>query len=527
MSIIDEISRSLDRDLVEQDFAAVLHKTSYLLRQQKPDFRLVIFRAVALNALGRRQDALKLMLEFVRLEFNRDVLISLSQTILGQGAPYGEVLFLRDVFNLYESEVRSDLMLLRFRAEAEYHLGNRTKALAEMHQLPPGTVPDHYFQSEQQNSLLSKLVESVHVGDSAFVRENFERVHQSVTAGSVDDYNLVAIVGRLERLPSVRAQLKRSLSYEISGAKIDPSRHLVIETMLYAGEEHILDLHLNSMPFVDHFIIVQGNRSFTGKSKDIYRIIDNPRFYRFKDKITTITLNFMEFDDPLLKFAWFVEALHRNAAHATVLAGRDGDVHIISDVDEVIRQEALEKYRAACSSIAAVCLREHKFFLNFQYFGVGDSIQTTLPTLTTICAGSTHASADPQTIRNFIARDPARRSSRIIDGGWHFSSVVGANELMAKYRNYSHVENTAKNNDAFFFADFVNDLKTGSYRNRDADYYSTRGLSINGYAAMPIIAGMYPDILAREVGRFDEFVMKSAGVEEISAMMQVMNRRSG
>ena len=72
---------------------------------------------------------------------------------------------------------------------------------------------------------------------------------------------------------------------------------MLYDIFTFNGEREILKLHLNIMDdYVDKFIIVEANKTFTGKSKPLYFFRDQRYFKPWWKKIEYYVVN--NWDDP-------------------------------------------------------------------------------------------------------------------------------------------------------------------------------------------------------------------------------------
>lgn len=126
-----------------------------------------------------------------------------------------------------------------------------------------------------------------------------------------------------------------------------------IDVFTYNGETAILKLHLGVLDkYVDKFIIVEANKTFTGKDKPLYFFRDQRYFKPWWNKIEYYVMN--EWDDssiweqaiqsPNTKGAdhWKREFYIKESIHKALLVAKvqDTDTLFIGDVDEIINPEA-------------------------------------------------------------------------------------------------------------------------------------------------------------------------------------------
>lgn len=123
----------------------------------------------------------------------------------------------------------------------------------------------------------------------------------------------------------------------------------VISAFTYNGEFQLLKIHLSILsPYVDKFIIVEANKTFTGQDKQLYFFRDQRFFKDWWNKIDYYVVN--DWDDPDIweqavkspntkgashwKREFYIkESIHKALKHNNI---QDDDTVFIGDVDEII-----------------------------------------------------------------------------------------------------------------------------------------------------------------------------------------------
>src|SRR3990167_9547171 len=81
---------------------------------------------------------------------------------------------------------------------------------------------------------------------------------------------------------------------------------MVIDAFNYAGEEDILEIRLNVLdPYVDQFVIVEADTTFSGLPKPLFYSQQEERFKQFAHKIKYCVINqeALDQDEALNKLA--------------------------------------------------------------------------------------------------------------------------------------------------------------------------------------------------------------------------------
>jgi beta-1,4-mannosyl-glycoprotein beta-1,4-N-acetylglucosaminyltransferase len=208
----------------------------------------------------------------------------------------------------------------------------------------------------------------------------------------------------------------------------EPGPPRVFDMFPFNGEFLMLEMKLAQMgPWVEKFILVEAAETFSGNPKPRYYEENKDRFAAHADRIVHVRLDrFPEY----LTSPWAREFFQRDYG----LLGLQGlcagsDLVIISDVDEIIREEAV---RGVTAPVTGAELRVFNYFLNLEVLPNGMKMKTVF------ARARLFASMGPSWLRmapiNFRSRVTAP------DAGWHFSAVGSASELARKFASYSHVE---------------------------------------------------------------------------------------
>lgn len=191
----------------------------------------------------------------------------------------------------------------------------------------------------------------------------------------------------------------------------------VFDGVLYNGEDDVLECRLHELAdVVDKFIIIEGDKSFTGKSKE-----RKPRdkFTAWEHKIHWVDYQTESHPDP-----WIVEARTRDHIFkvAEELGIGDDDVITVADTDEIWSPSMIGSFSDAWHGV----MMRHLVF----------SIHWEAPMELT-CVGG------PWRFRNNTA-DRMRRAQRHtyhrLHGGWHLGWMGGPERCVNKIKQFSHQE---------------------------------------------------------------------------------------
>lgn len=222
---------------------------------------------------------------------------------------------------------------------------------------------------------------------------------------------------------------------------------MIFDCFLYYDEEMLLELRLHTLhQHVDKFVIVESLYTFTCQRRDKLHF-DISKFSPFSDKIIYVVN-----DTPPDANPWVNEATARNSIMKGLAGAQDSDTIIVSDVDEILRPEAI-----AAFSPNHLCTTVYQQFYNFKFNlqvlnDDGSPRLCKLPKMVSYRTLKTFFLGQPELLRN-VKREgsPIRKSwlkwrwlkwrTRVIkQGGWHFSWVMSDERIAEKMSTISHTE---------------------------------------------------------------------------------------
>jgi len=117
----------------------------------------------------------------------------------------------------------------------------------------------------------------------------------------------------------------------------------IYDTFLFYNELDLLEVRLKELyDHVDHFVIVEGNTTFTSKPKNFIFEKAKSRFAPFMDKIIHVKVT----DMPSSKNAWDNDIFQRNCINRGLTTAEPDDIIMVSDLDEIIRPSTVDAMRA-------------------------------------------------------------------------------------------------------------------------------------------------------------------------------------
>jgi beta-1,4-mannosyl-glycoprotein beta-1,4-N-acetylglucosaminyltransferase len=218
------------------------------------------------------------------------------------------------------------------------------------------------------------------------------------------------------------------------------------DCFIFYNELDLLEIRLHELyDHVDHFVLVEATRTFVGKPKPLYFQDSQDRFSQFSDKLIHIVVDGLAPERTLRRTgdvdheAFEREHIQRNAIVRGLASADRNDIILISDVDEIPKPCAIHKTKQILT--AEIARREEHGF------------QSTQPPVYLFEQDFYYYYLNNQAINkkwygtkatlNFQMLPQSVRTSKgpnICDGGWHFSFLGNAQQILQKIEAYSHQE---------------------------------------------------------------------------------------
>ena len=199
----------------------------------------------------------------------------------------------------------------------------------------------------------------------------------------------------------------------------------------FYNEFDLLELRLREMyNYVDYFIIVEANCTFTSCPKSFNLETQWDRYAPWQDKIRYVKVT----DMPNTGDAWANETYQRNQIMQGCTDAAPNDIIIIGDVDEILRPEALEFVRQETQQVYP--FRMPLFNFKFNYMLTQADFHVVWP------IGIRRELLDNLTPDNLRrGRHGLNNTAECVDhSGWHFTWFGDNNFVQDKLRSFSHTE---------------------------------------------------------------------------------------
>lgn len=230
----------------------------------------------------------------------------------------------------------------------------------------------------------------------------------------------------------------------------------IYDIFVFFNELELLEMRLNILgPHVDHFVIVEAPKTFSGLPKPLYYQDNKERFAKWHNKIIHVIVddvpdseaelrerlkkpNLSTADRELIEFAlsspnipkgqshWLRDFYQKEAARRALTGLADTDICYVSDLDEIWNPDVLIDYRSD-----AVFKLKQKLYM---YYLNNRSSQYWDPAYMTQYKNLKH-----ECINHF--RSNMKASYRYVsNGGWHFTNMGGLERLKEKVVSWGHQE---------------------------------------------------------------------------------------
>ncbi|MCV0428250.1 MAG: hypothetical protein K5905_22570 [Roseibium sp.] len=239
----------------------------------------------------------------------------------------------------------------------------------------------------------------------------------------------------------------------------------LFDCFVFHNEFDLLEIRLREMGnHVDHFVLVEANKTQRGGAKPFYFAENRSRFSEWADKIIDLQIEFPDELPPALgvyknrrRADWERENYQRNCiARALETCGED-DLILLSDVDEIVRSAVLENVLQKELYKGRLLVFEqslHKHHLNRivpgkswllgsrmiekKYFTTPQKLRRTKARMTKKSYIPAFVAQPLLMIRNNNLSGIGRPVKIIPNAGWHFSSMGGLDAFKTKLESVVH-----------------------------------------------------------------------------------------
>lgn len=268
----------------------------------------------------------------------------------------------------------------------------------------------------------------------------------------------------------------------------------IFDCFKFFNELELLDLRLMVLDeYVDYFVLVEANKTHTGKPKEFIFEQNKHKFSDYLDRIVYVKVE--DLPDYSIDDIWQAENFQRNCITRGLGDAETGDKIVISDIDEIPNPNIIIQNL----DTPHVIIMTQKLF----YYYVNCMQNQTW-------CGSVMATykdyASPQQLRNMAIRANSNlfesSAPGISNGGWHYSFMGGPEKIRLK------VENIAESHAIVDCIGDVSEIKRKIETQKDLwdrpDYFAQKQIVDIG------VEGMAPKCINWFIEKYPEFFFKNS-----------------
>jgi beta-1,4-mannosyl-glycoprotein beta-1,4-N-acetylglucosaminyltransferase len=204
----------------------------------------------------------------------------------------------------------------------------------------------------------------------------------------------------------------------------------IIDAFLFYNELDLLKYRLTILnSIVDHFILVESTRTFSGESKPLFYVENKEMFKEFEEKIIHVVVDDFSTEP---NTHWANETYQRNCINRGIekLGLTENDYILISDVDEIPDPQSLNALKQEQIQVQYANLKQ-----DFYYYNLNTKMCEIWIRPKMITYGEYQKQGcSPDAIR---LQTPPEMIER---GGWHLSYFGNVEMIQNKIRHFSHQE---------------------------------------------------------------------------------------
>ena len=211
----------------------------------------------------------------------------------------------------------------------------------------------------------------------------------------------------------------------------------IYDCFTFFNEFELLELRLRELyDHVDHFVIVEANRTFQNKEKPLHYKENAERFSQWADKIVYHEV----VDMPVDADAWARERHQRDAIVQAVANAAPEDIIMIGDADEIPRPETVDYLRTNDRSIWG--FRMPLFNFRYNYMLINQDCYT-------VWSGALRkkllvSAEDFRRMRHALNDFEYGAKDSMLEivehAGWHFTYLGNEDFAKTKIQSFAHAE---------------------------------------------------------------------------------------
>ncbi len=216
----------------------------------------------------------------------------------------------------------------------------------------------------------------------------------------------------------------------------------VIDSFIFYNELELLSFRLAQLDeFVDYFIIVESSHTFVGNQKDLFFEKNKSKYKQYLDKIIYVVVE----DSPNTSCAWDNEMHQRKCISRGIekLDLDDQDIIIVSDLDEIVDPDLLEKIKSKKIIIDKI----YRLCMDLYFTDLNHKLNYHWKSANILNYKLYNTLESGQQLRTPGWKGNPRHKDSNPDfpvlahrAGWHFSYFGTDKYILSKLSNFSHQE---------------------------------------------------------------------------------------
>lgn len=213
----------------------------------------------------------------------------------------------------------------------------------------------------------------------------------------------------------------------------------IYDCIIFFNELDLLEVRLEeSYNHVDHFVIVESNKTFQNGDKEFNLEKHWDRYKKYHDKMIYIKVEDMPNDDN----PWIREYFQRNAIARGIVDANDNDIIVVSDCDEILRASTFDRMRNDMQHSLWIC-RLPIFWVKLNYWQSsprGYNVSSMATTKSAFPGGQTLRDWRQWAANSLPELYDDGRAVIVHHAGWHFTYLGDTEQAKLKLESFAHAE---------------------------------------------------------------------------------------
>jgi len=206
----------------------------------------------------------------------------------------------------------------------------------------------------------------------------------------------------------------------------------------FFNEFRLLDMQLHELSdSVDHFVIHEAVETFAGTPKQLFFGENKERYQPFLDKITLI----QTFDRINVSKGSERDFFQKNQLMRGLNNCKPDDLILLSDCDEIVPAEILKRAASEIQPDELIVFRQRFFslYMNLEHSGSWfGPVLTYFKNFKALKPAGVRQARHPENVGIWSQPIYSGLKRRVVEGGWHFSTMGGREALAFKIGTFAH-----------------------------------------------------------------------------------------